>query len=65
MLPVEKFARFASPAAEPASMMYALGAPPLAGGDQASVTVDPLEDVARPVGGPGGCNVGVGVLPDG
>ena len=52
-LPVEKLARSLSPGDDPATIWYAVGAPPEPGALHARVTVDPLALAASPRGAPG------------
>ena len=53
VLPVEKFARLAAPGVDPASIMYAVAAPPAAGAVHPSVTVEPAADALNDVGADG------------
>src|SRR5437899_1556633 len=52
-VPVSKLVMSLSPAAVPACTTYDVGASPLAGADQFSVTTDPLTDPKRLLGTPG------------
>ena len=63
VLPVEKLARSLSPTDEPASIQYAMGAPPTVGAFHANVRDEPLTATLSPPGGPGAAVVGEGSEP--
>jgi hypothetical protein len=57
------FARSFLPGDDPASMPYVVGAHPLLGACQVSVTVEPVTVDARPKGAPGAPLHGIGPVP--